>query len=142
MSKKKPPSTNSTDAIQFRPGERLGKVIDEIANSERISRGEVAKRLTSLAAHGLWLEFYPYALEIEQLAEEPYTFEAACEQIAVRISINEGPNKSNKKTKVEATLSGRLAIARNLVDEFRFLREHREQAKQVVLVQIVRTDFE
>ena len=141
MSKKKPSSTNSTDAIQFRPGEHLGKIIDEIANAERISRGEVAKRLTSLAAHGLSLDFYPFAVEIEQLADEPYTFEASCEMISVRIAINEGPTQENGK-KTEAKSSERLAIARNLVQEFRFLREHREEQKQVVLVQLSRTDFD
>ncbi|WP_254511402.1 hypothetical protein [Anatilimnocola floriformis] len=126
---KKRPKKEPIEAIQFRPGGKLGELINEFAGIWRISRGEAAKRLTALAAHKLDLEF---AASVQDLAGCLYgaeNFVDACQMVCVMLN------------EVESTpQSQQVQIVRRNVDLYKSLKGiQKEVAENRVSVKLYRT---
>ena len=62
--KKKKSGAPPEEMVHFRPGSELGQAINDCCASWKTSRGEAAKRLVSLAIHGLDLDFYGVVVDL------------------------------------------------------------------------------
>lgn len=96
----------SGETVQFRPGERLGMLLDEFAAKFGVSRNEAARRLLQLAIRDLPLEVYPLVEQIEELMDGPADFGEACQELFACVKNAEKPgNRTELKRSSVETVS-------------------------------------
>jgi hypothetical protein len=126
---KKRPAKQPNEAIQFRPGGKLGELIDEFAGIWSTSRGEAAKRLTALAAHKLDLEFAPSVQELAGYFYGGEDFVDACHMVYVWLLDVESVPRNQQ-----------LQIVRERIEQYRVMRGiQTEVAENRVYVKVFRT---
>jgi hypothetical protein len=126
---KKRPAKQPNEAIQFRPGAKLGELIDEFAGIWRTSRGETAKRLTALAAHKLDLEFAPSVQDLAGYLYGGEDFVDACHMVYVWLQDAESVPVTQK-----------LQLVQEKIEQYRMMRGiQAEVAEKRVFVKLFRT---
>lgn len=141
MAKKKSTRKKTTDdleMIHFRPGAELGSLIGQWAKKSNLSRGEVAKRLTSLAIRGLDVGFYDDA---ERLSGHLYgngSFDEACHHLHVAVQI--AADRSGKDVE-EVSRSAKADAIKDVLNLHQSLREFEEEAQNTrVSIKLHRTN--
>jgi len=128
MPKKQAVKKNSaSDMIHFRPGQELGTLIGQLAEQSSISRGEAAKRLTSLAIHGLDLGFYG---GVDDLASYLYGVGTSFDEAAhaVYVAICEAVGASGEAV-VDLPRERKVEILQELLHRYQVVREFEEETQ-------------
>jgi hypothetical protein len=103
-------SSDNNAAIQFRPGEGFGRLLDNYGLSWGVSKNEAAKRLALLAANGFDGRYYNQFDRLAGFMGGPTGFVRACEQVRVALDTK---NRALQE-------SGQEAMAEN--DRAHFIR--------------------
>lgn len=107
----------NADAIQFRPGQILGELLDEFAGQFGLTRSEAARRLVHLAIRGLPIELYPYVVELQTLMYETPEFGDACLELVVAVNCSK-----NGTEKATLSVSEMVSVAQQRIELWRTLR--------------------
>jgi hypothetical protein len=129
MAKKKSTRKKTTDdleMIHFRPGAELGSLIGQWAKKSNLSRGEVAKRLTSLAIRRLDVGFYDDA---ERLSGHLYgngSFDEACHHLHVAVQI--AADRSGKEVE-DVDRESKANAINEVLNQYQALRDFEDEAQ-------------
>ena len=83
------------ETVHFRPGELLGRLIGRFGDEHGLSRGEAARRLTSLAARGLTIDVHDEIVELSTYAN--CDFDSAAQTVLVEIAAGDAERAKAKK---------------------------------------------
>jgi hypothetical protein len=125
MKRKPPKKISPSETVHFRPGPELGRAIGDLATAWKTSRGDCAKRLASLALHGLDIDFYDTAMQLMAYSDTG-DFDQACQRIHVQICTVESDRRSGAPLEKQE----KLQIARELAVKFLFVHEIEHKAEQ------------
>jgi hypothetical protein len=132
MATKKPPkAVPLAEAIHFRPGEELGRLIADTADQLALSRGECAKRLVGLAIRNMDLTYYGLADRLGACMYGGTTFDECCHHLHVAIA-------TEAAEQGELSAEDKYRVAKLLVDQHELLHGKQRTAEETkVEVKIV-----
>jgi len=137
--KTSPKTHRLDDAIHFRPGREIGRLIGELSETWQSSRGETAKRLCALALYGLDINFAETAGALLSCLPESSAFEDACLRIHARLV--DDAEERNSQRRAPATKVEQLEIARATVNPYQFVSDMEDEVKtKQIQISLIRTD--